>query len=242
MHWKKKSYLVHRWAGLLISVQLLAWSVGGLVFSLMDIEAVRGNRDRVTAAPSLIDPQVTIITPEQAVAAARRVLGDIDVSGLVLRSRESQLVFDVLGVESRPLAVVNASDSRVCTDIGAEEAKRIAIADFQFTAQVESVELIEDEAPLEYRGKRLPAYRVILDHAKAPHIFVCAVTGDVQARRNRSWRIFDFFWMLHIMDYGQRENFNHWLLTGASAMAVATSATGILLWGLRLKRRRRAAT
>lgn len=238
MHWKKKSYLVHRWLGLLISVQLLAWSVGGLVFSLLDIEKVRGNRDRVMAAPLVINPQAGMLTSEQAVALAKRELGDVDVTGLVLRSRQGHLVFDVLGPESRPLAVVNADDGTVSTDVGAEAAGLIAAADFRFSTQVESVELIQDEAPLEYRGKRLPSYRVVLDHAEAPHIYVCAVTGEVLARRNQSWRIFDFFWMLHIMDYSQREDFNHWLLTVASALAVATSATGILLWGLRLRRKK----
>ncbi|GJM25874.1 MAG: hypothetical protein DHS20C16_22890 [Phycisphaerae bacterium] len=238
MHWKKKSYLVHRWLGLLISIQLLAWSVGGLVFSLLDIEKVRGNRDRVMASPSVINPQAGMLTSEQAVALARRELGDVEVTGLVLRSRQGRLVFDVLGPESRPLAVVNADDGGVSTDVGPKAAGLIAAADFRFTTQVESVQLIQDEAPLEYRGKRLPSYRVVLDHAEAPHIYVCAVTGEVLARRNQSWRIFDFFWMLHIMGYSQREDFNHWLLTVASALAVATSATGILLWGLRLRRKK----
>ena len=238
MHWKKKSYLVHRWLGLLISIQLLAWSVGGLVFSLLDIEKVRGNRDRVVAAPLVIKPHAGMLRSEQAVAFAKRELGDVDVTGLVLRSRQGRLVFDVLGPESRPLAVVSADDGGVSTDVGAKAAGLIAAADFRFSTQVQSVQLIQDEAPLEYRGKRLPAYRVVLDHAEAPHIYVCAVTGEVLARRNQSWRIFDFFWMLHIMDYSQREDFNHWLLTVASALAVATSATGILLWGLRLRRKK----
>ncbi|MCA9250284.1 MAG: PepSY domain-containing protein [Phycisphaerae bacterium] len=238
MHWKKKSYLVHRWLGLLISIQLLAWSVGGLVFSLLDIEKVRGNRDRVVAAPLVIKPHAGMLRSEQAVALAKRELGDVDVTGLVLRSRQGRLVFDVLGPESRPLAVVSADDGGVSTDVGAKAAGLIAAADFRFSTQVQSVQLIQDEAPLEYRGKRLPAYRVVLDHAEAPHIYVCAVTGEVLARRNQSWRIFDFFWMLHIMDYSQREDFNHWLLTVASALAVATSATGILLWGLRLRRKK----
>lgn len=241
MHWKKKSYLVHRWLGLLISVQLLAWSVGGLVFSLLDIETVRGNRDRTDSTRSVIEPRTGMVTPERAVAAAKRVLGDIDVTGIMLRSREDRLVFEILGKKNQPVAVVDADDGSVSTDIGAERAGRIALADFRFAAEVEQVELIQEDAPLEYRGKRLPAYRVILDHENETHIYVCAVTGAVQARRNQTWRVFDFFWMLHIMDYSEREDFNHWLLTAASVLAVATSASGILLWWLRIRRKKRTA-
>ncbi|NOX58248.1 MAG: peptidase M4 [Planctomycetes bacterium] len=239
MHWKKKTYLVHRWLGLIISLQLLAWSVGGLVFSVLDIETVRGNNDRTTPAPATIDPSAGILSPDEAIALAKQTLGDVEVVELVLRSNGDQLVYEVLGSDRAPLAVVDANDSRVVTDIGAERANRIAIADFRFPSKVASVDLIHDEAPLEYRGKRLPAYRVILDHENAPHLYVCAVTGDVLARRNDVWRVFDFFWMLHIMDYGERDDFNHWLLTAASALAVATSASGILLWVIRLRRNKR---
>jgi hypothetical protein len=51
--------------------------------------------------------------------------------------------------------------------------------------------------------------------------------------------------MLHIMDYREREDFNHWLLTCMSALAVLTAATGLTLWGIRgrswLRRGRRLA-
>ena len=76
----------------------------------------------------------------------------------------------------------------------------------------------------------MPVYRVILDHPKKPHIYVSPVTGEIITRRNRPWRLFDFFWMLHIMDYGERESFNHLLLTFMSLLAITTSASGLVLW------------
>ena len=39
MKWKKSLYLTHRWLALLISLQLLALSVGGCVFSVLDVQA-----------------------------------------------------------------------------------------------------------------------------------------------------------------------------------------------------------
>lgn len=82
----------------------------------------------------------------------------------------------------------------------------------------------------------MPVYRVVLDHPKQPHIYVCPITGEILKRRNKLWRIFDFFWMLHIMDYGERENFNHWLLTAMSVLAITTSTSGLILWWWRLPR------
>ena len=56
------------------------------------------------------------------------------------------------------------------------------------------------------------------------------------ARRNDDWRFFDFFWMLHIMDYQERENFNNPLLITASMFALFTVLAGLLLLVLRLQR------
>ncbi|MFT6661534.1 MAG: exosortase/archaeosortase [Maricaulis maris] len=58
----------------------------------------------------------------------------------------------------------------------------------------------------------------------------------VTARRNDTWRVFDFFWMLHIMDYEERENFNNPLLITASVFALVTVLAGLLLLVLRLQR------
>jgi hypothetical protein len=55
------------------------------------------------------------------------------------------------------------------------------------------------------------------------------------------WRVFDFFWMLHIMDYGERENFNSPLLITASVVGWVLAVTGIwlvVLWLMRRKKKR----
>ena len=71
------------------------------------------------------------------------------------------------------------------------------------------------------------------------NLYIDPVNGEVLSRRSRKWRIFDFFWMLHIMDYGEREDFHHPLLTAAALLAVLSALSGILLWGYRIFRRRR---
>ena len=52
--------------------------------------------------------------------------------------------------------------------------------------------------------------------------------------------MFDFFWMLHIMDFDEREDFNHPLLQIAAALGLIIALSGVVLWVLttRLFRRR----
>jgi hypothetical protein len=68
----------------------------------------------------------------------------------------------------------------------------------------------------------------------------------VTARRSTLWRVYDFLWSLHIMDFKNHEDFNTPLLIVATGLALAMVVTGIILFPSRLgynawKRRRRRA-
>ena len=247
MSWKNQLYVAHRWLALIISLQLLAWSVGGFTFSILDIDNVHGDWERKFDPPPPIDWSAVRLTPAEAVErlAETRVAGEV-VARVGLRTVFGRPAFELLNAELLPIAVVDAASGEVTRRISPAQAAKAALDDFVPTAALSSVQLIENDPPLEFRGKPLPAYQVRLDQPKNPYIYVSAVTGDIVTRRNRPWRIFDFFWMLHIMDYSERDDFNHWLLTTASVLAVLTSASGLVLWSFRLPRRsgkrRRPAT
>lgn len=235
MRWKKNWYVAHRWLGLLVGLQLLAWSIGGFTFSILHIENVRGELDMRRQEEPPLELDDIRVSPQQAIERASSVLGPSrSIRKVVLRDRRGRIVYELLGANNEPLALVDATDGEVTQRISEGEAKAVALADFLHDAKVASIALLEGEPPLEYRGGRMPVYQVILDHPKKPHFYVCPVTGQVLKRRNKIWRIFDFFWMLHTMDYRGRDDFNHWLLTCASALAIATSASGIILWTWRV--------
>ena len=240
MQLKRSLFLVHRWVGLVVAVQLLAWSVGGLMFSVLDIENVRGELERSSDPAPRVRAERVTLGPADALAAVRGVAPET-VTRISLRERFGRTVYELFDVEDHPLLAIDAVSGEVITRITEEEAKTAALADFAPEARVASIRLLEGEAPLEFRGGAMPVFQVILDHPKEPHLYVCPRTGAVLKRRNKPWRIFDFFWMLHIMDYGARENFNHRLLTGMSVLAILTSTTGLGLWCWRLPRWRRAA-
>jgi len=106
------------------------------------------------------------------------------------------------------------------------EAKQAALTALLNPTEVASAEWIE-QAPNEYRGGSLPAWKV--DFADATTLYLDPITAKVNAVRSTKWRIFDFFWMLHIMDYDERDDFNSPLLIIAAAIGVLTSASGLVL-------------
>ena len=90
--------------------------------------------------------------------------------------------------------------------------------------------ITEDSAGSEYRGRPLPLYKISTDTKDKINIYVNPMTGDILSIRSDSWRIWDFFWALHIMDYKDRENINNILLKIFSILALVTSGSGIVLF------------
>ncbi|MDQ7007743.1 MAG: PepSY domain-containing protein [Acidobacteriota bacterium] len=243
---RKSAYVFHRWVSLAVCLQLVAWSAGGLFFSLFPLETIRGTADASRHQPAPLDLREGIVSPRQALdALGRAARASAPVTALCLHGDgDGSTVYRLLDADQRVLGVVDAVSGGLRPPLAAGEAARIAQRDFSPSAAVTSVEWIATDPPLEVRGRALPVWKVALDHPRRPHLYIDAVSGEVVARRNRLWRIFDFFWMLHIMDYSRRENFHHPLLTAASALALLSSLSGIALWSWRLgsfRRRRRRA-
>ena len=90
--------------------------------------------------------------------------------------------------------------------------------------------ITENTAGSEYRGRPLPLYKISTDTKENINIYVNPMTGDILSIRSDSWRIWDFFWALHIMDYKDRENINNILLKIFSILALVTSVSGIVLF------------
>ncbi len=237
MQWRRTAYFTHRWLGAIVALQLLAWSAGGLLFSVLDIDDVHGDLDRVTTPPAPLE-----VAPPVALDAALRRAGQSTrskIAKLVLRRRHDGPVYECFDADDRALGAVHAETGAWIGSVSREQAIAIARADFRHAASVRTVELIDRDPPLEARGRPLPLWQIVFEHAKEPHIYVSAITGAVLARRNAPWRLFDFFWMLHIMDYSEREDFNHPLLTAFSALAVLTALSGLVLQVWRFARRRK---
>ena len=109
-----------------------------------------------------------------------------------------------------------------------EEA--LEITSLKTTLNPIEVTLVKELYPgSEYRGD-LPVYKVETDTKDSINVYVGYMTGDIGSIRSDSWRIWDFLWSLHIMDYRERDNINNILLKILSVLALVTSISGITLF------------
>jgi uncharacterized iron-regulated membrane protein len=72
--------------------------------------------------------------------------------------------------------------------------------------------------------------------AERTTFYVSPQTGEVETRRSAVWRLYDFMWRLHILDFKDGENSNSPLLIGVTAMTVLLLVTGLILLVVRLRR------
>jgi hypothetical protein len=213
---------LHRWLGLLIAIQLLLWVAGGLVMSALRLEEVRGD-DRAAQRPA---PLLDTTLPLRSPADVLRRQGGTPATSLTLTTLLSQPVYRLkAGGES---ALVDARSGVRLSPLSRDMAMAVARADYNGPAAVAGVDWVDTPA-LEYRGRPLPLWRVRFDDERHTALYVSPATGEVVARRNDLWRIFDFVWMFHIMDYRERENFNHPLLITAAATALLFVITGLAM-------------
>jgi len=131
--------------------------------------------------------------------------------------------------------VRDALTGKLLSPIPSELAEAIALEDFSPDVPVLSVK--EVNAPsVDYRGA-LPVWQIIFDDAESSTIYISPTEGRIVARRSSVWRFYDFFWMLHIMDYDERHDTNNWLIIVTSLFAVLFTISGFVLLFFRFYRR-----
>lgn len=226
-------YALHRWVSLVVLLQLLLWATSGLVFAFIPARSI-------TSA-------IADAAHEERLITDRWLAPEIVLSHVPSDHRSTVYRMELRRSGDRDVWIVRASGGwvgRYDATSGAEEplgpddAARIATEDQDGRPSAHEVVRYDEAPPLEYRGRPLPAYRVVLDDEESTAVWIDARTGDVTARRTDRWRIYDFFWSLHIMDYTGREDIHHPLLVFAAALAELTALTGLLLWLRRMPRKR----
>lgn len=234
----KLSSKIHKWLALVLVLQVLFWFVSGLFFAVVPIERVRSEHTIAKQAP------VPIPLAAAAAGLQRIGSGSAGATGekIEIRSMLGKPVALVSKGEVRP-RLYDLSSGRLLSPVPRNVAVAVAELDQAGNARAVRAEVVTTASP-EYRGA-LPAWRVDFEDGTRRSVYVAADTGAVTGRRSTLWRVYDFLWSLHIMDFKDHEDFNTPLLIGATGLGLIVIVTGIVLFPSRLGynawRRRRFA-
>lgn len=215
--WKYLTRL-HRWAGFVLGLQITLWFASGFFMSVFSIEKVRGTHLAQKQSVSLdYTPEVSI---EDVISLYRGRPNSIHLISAV-----GTPVYTVKG-ESGDQWFDGRSGVK-WLGVTADNVRASALLSYKGYGQITSVQRLE-EAPIEYRAT-LPVWQVQFNDASDTRLYFNAYSGELSAVRTRLWRVFDFMWMLHIMDYQARENINLIWLKLFSGAALLFALSGLAL-------------
>src|SRR5688500_16027510 len=233
----------HRFLGICIGVQFLAWTLGGLYFSWSDMDEVHGDYELnhehalpdsgTYISPSLLFDSIRINEPSFTLTDLR-LIKIIDQphwratyeAGHDKEHKDVSFLYDAVSGEYRP-------------PLSEEEAIAVAKKQYLGKGEIQSVRYLTSAGKVhEYREQPLPAYAVTFNDKRHTTFYVASELGVITKARNMPWRQFDFLWMLHTMDYGSRDNITNWLLRIFSIFGLITVLSGFTLFFVSLRKKK----
>lgn len=223
----------HRWLLAFTGIQFLFWSVTGLYMVSIDIHHIHGETLKRTDAHNQVAlsrftyplEQVTQRYPDAREIAFVNVL--------------NEPVYRVIDTSVKPARfLISAISGEPFPQISEQDAIHIAQQNIAGDYRVSGVRLINDyvDMPDELAPGHLPVWQVSFEHFTAPTFYISQYTGDIVTTRHLPWRLFDWMWRFHIMDYDDGENISNPLLFILALFGALGAIAGIVLTYFRIAR------
>jgi uncharacterized iron-regulated membrane protein len=234
---------LHKWFGLLVGLQLLIWLGSGLYMVAVDIDFIHGD-------PLVRNMQQAVTLPDAPAPGVNNLRAKYpDATRIGLIPVMGKTHYSVITPTQRYL--LDPISGRVISPLDEQTARQIAKYHFNGDVSADDLggddpiiraTLIESNPPMEIQTRRLPLWRIDFDDRFSTSFYIDPYTGALATRRHQYWRIFDFMWMLHIMDYEERADAHNPLLVTAQVTGLIFTLTGIwlLLYSFNQRRKNRA--
>ena len=222
------SQKLHKWLGLLVGLQLVIWTISGFYMVVVDIDIIHGDH-LVKPADSKQNLSLAIDKPISFADIAKANPLAQSISLTVLRGQNVYKIESSIGVK-----LVNALNGVSLLPLNEAQASLAATNRYAANGKVKKATLIKQNPPTEIGSRPLPIWRVDFDDVWGSSFYIAPLTGELLTRRHTLWRVFDFVWMLHIMDYDERENVNNLLLRIVSSLALLLVLSGVWFLYFRL--------
>lgn len=221
---------LHKWVGLIVGIQVMIWLASGLYMVIIDLDFIHGD-------PLVRNMNQTINIPETgrvSVATLREKYPSATRFGV--QTVADSTYFTVITADDRYLIDPETAD--VVSPLGEQSIRKIAQYHFNGQAQIRSASLITSSPPMEIQTRRLPLWRVDFDDRFSTSFYIDPYNGVLVTRRHQYWRIFDFMWMLHIMDYDERMDAHNPLVIFTQIVGLIFGISGLWLLFYSFSRRK----
>lgn len=220
----KKSILarsLHKWLALIVGVQALIWFISGAYMTIVPLNIIHGDHLEHSHQAPLNLQEIGKRPGMQKIEGLQRKYERFELSTLVDRP-----VIKLSTGKSTEMFDLQTGD--LLTPITVQTAEAIAKSAYTGKAAIAGTDWIT-KAPQEVARRPVPMWAVRFDDLGKTTFYISPQTGEIMARRHQLWRIFDFVWMFHIMDYENRVDVHNNLLRAAIIAAMLMACSGIWL-------------
>ncbi|MDF0544139.1 PepSY domain-containing protein [Sphingobium sp. H39-3-25] len=205
---------IHKWVGLVIGLQFLLWALSGSMMASLDQAKVGGHSAQAGHQHPL--PAGDYVTPDSVAAGE-------PLRGIVLRNIALRPVYEIQSATGTRLVDATSGEA-----VQVDEHVARDVAAMMNEGPIRSATLLA-RPNVEAREHHGAMWRVDFADTENSSAYVSADAGRFLVMRGDTWRTWDFFWMLHNMDYVNRSSFNHPLIIFVAFGALWLSGTGFYL-------------
>jgi hypothetical protein len=212
---------LHKWVGLLIGIQAVLWMLSGLYMTAISIDLIHGDhlahRDETPISAAALTGSMANLNANFPV-----------ITGLRVKRLLGREVYEVR--HANGIGLMDAQSGKRLDPLDEKTARALVAELYQGEGELKQIELLTT-LPGEVAKRKGPLWRADFDDATGSSLYLSPLSGELVAKRHDYWRLYDFLWMFHIMDYDTRDNINNPLLRIAAVAGTLFAASGLwLLW------------
>jgi len=206
---------------LFVGLQFMIWTISGAYMVILDIDYIHGD--------SLVTPhKMNSIKPSLVNFSINDLFTQYpNAKNIELNLLLNQAVYS-FSIGSKQV-LLNAKTGKIIPPITEGYAKKIAQSLYiNKNNKILNTELLTDNAPSELSSRHLPVWRINFDDFASPTFYISAQTGILVTKRHSFWRIFDWMFSFHVMDYIEEDVSNN-LLRVFAIISLISSLFGMVL-------------
>ena len=222
--------MTHKWLMAFIGLQFLIWAITGVYMVTVDIHYIHGE--------SLVKNQQQKLELNKAVYPINSLVADYpEAKNISLVSIIDRQAFIFTNGEQGKVAIDAVTGTKL-PDMSEKSAKQIARYYYADNDKIIATKLISSavDKPDELSARHLPVWQVTFDNFAKPTLYINQYTGQIVTKRHNYWRLFDWMWRFHIMDYDDGENVANWFLFLIVSLGILAALVGAVLTYFRVFR------
>lgn len=223
---KRSLFWFHRYGGLLVSLQLLLWSLGGFFMAFWSFGDLYSD-----PPPRALNLSTVQLKPEALPAI---LPADTEIKSVQLQLLAGRPFYRVDSLAGKAYLV--DQQGQLQTPVSPALATELARSYYTGTGSLQTVDLLPRSSG-NYVSEA-PVYRALFSDAQQTEIYLHPEHGQLLARRKAIWGWYQRFWRFHLMQYTSSAVWNKRLLLGFALLTFLVSLAGLLQFLSRVRWRR----